>query len=82
MKIEVQIPKKKTHPSKLVKPIILLARPETDELDALEYIDHMCHNTSRDTTSGNYIIKIPKFDSGTLEEWIIVMDLVKKSLVG
>ena len=36
----------KNHPSKLVKPIISLARPENDELDALEY-------TPRDTTSGN-----------------------------
>ena len=37
MKIEEQIRKKtKTHPSNFVKPIILLARSEKDELDALE----------------------------------------------
>ena len=83
VKIEEQIPKKsKTYPSKLVKPIIPLARPENNELDALEYIEHTCHNTSRDTTSDKYIIKILWFDSGTPEEWIIFVDLVQKSLVG
>ena len=66
----------------MVKPIIPLARPEKDELDASEYIDHTCHNTPGDTTSGKYIIKIPRFDSGTPEEWIIFVDLVNKSLVG
>ena len=60
--------KTKTHPSKLVESIIPLARPETDKLDALEYIDHTCHNTPRDTTSGKFIIKIPRFYSGTTEE--------------
>ena len=61
VKIEEQIPKKtKTHPSKLVKPT--LAKPEKDELDTSKNIDHMCHNTPRDTTSGEYIIKIPRFD--------------------
>ena len=71
VKIEEQIPEKnKSHPSKLVKPIIPLARPEKDELDALEYIDNTCHNTPGDTTSGKCIIKICRFDSGTPEEWI------------
>ena len=60
MKIEKQIPKiTKTHPSKLVKQTIPLARPEKDELKASEYIDHMCHTTPRDTTSGMYAIKSP-----------------------
>ena len=49
VKIEEQIPKNtKTHPSKLVKPIIPMARTEKYELDALEYIDHTCHNTPQD----------------------------------
>ena len=39
-------------------------------------------NTPRDNTSGKYIIKNPKFDSGTPEEWIAFLDLVQKSLVG
>ena len=82
MKIEEQIPKKKTHPSELIKPIIPLAGPEKDELDTVEYIDHTCHNTSGDTSSGKYVIKIPIFDSGTPEEWIIFVDLAQKSLVG
>ena len=42
----------------------------------------MSHYTPRDTTSGKYVIKIPRFDSGTPEEWIIFVDLVQKSLVG
>ena len=83
VKIEEQIPKKnKTHPSNLVKPIIPLASPEKDKLNALEYIDHTCLNTARDTTSGKYTINNPRFDSSTPEEWIIVMDLFRKSLVG
>ena len=83
VKFEEQIPKKtKTHPSILVEPIIPLVRPENDELDASEYIDHTCHNTPRDTISGKYIIKIPTFDCGAPEEWIIFVDLVQKSLVG
>ena len=83
VKIEDQISKtNKTHPSILVASIIPLARPEKDKLDALEDIDDICHNTPRDTTSGKYIIKIPRFDSGTPEELIIFEDLVQKSLVG
>ena len=81
--IEEQVSiKTKTHPSELVKPIILLAWPEKDELDASEYIDHTCHYTPRDTTSGKYVIKIPIFDSGSPEEWIIFVDLFQKSVVG
>ena len=77
VKFEEQILKKtKTHPSELVKPIIHLARPEKDELDALKYIDHMCHNAPRYTASGKYVVKTPRFDSVTPEEWVIFMDLV------
>ena len=42
----------------------------------------MYRNTPRDTTSGEYVIKTPRFDSGILEEWIIFVNLVQKSLVG
>ena len=66
----------------MVKSIIPLTRPEKDQLDSLEYIAHTCHNTPEDTTSEKHIIKIPRFDSGTPEEWIISMDLVQKSVVG
>ena len=73
--IEETIPKKsKTHSSELVKPIIPLAWPEEDDLDASEYVDHTCHNTSRETTSGKYVIKIPRFDYGTPEVWIISVE--------
>ena len=82
VKIEEQIPKKNNaYPCKLVKPIIPLTRPEKDELDASDYIDHRCHNTRRDTTSGKHIIKIPRFNFSTPEEWIIFMYPVQKSLV-
>ena len=65
--MEDHIPQKtKSHPSKLVKPNIPLAR--------------MGHNTPRDSTSGKYVITIPKFDLDTPEEWIIFQDLVQKSL--
>ena len=60
----------------MVKLIIPLARPEKDELDTLDHIDHTCHNTPGDTTSGEYVIKRPRFDSGTPEEWIIFVDLI------
>ena len=66
----------------MVKPIIPLARPEMDKLDALEYIDHTCHDTPGDTTSEMYLTKIPRFDSGTPEEWIFFVYLVQNSLVG
>ena len=83
VKIEEQIPKTiKTHLSKLVKPIIPLAKPKKHELYTLEYVHLMCHNTPRYTTSGKYIIKILRFDAYTPEEWIIFVDLVQKSLVG
>ena len=65
-----------------MKPIIPLTRPEKDDLDPLEYIDHTYHITHRDTTSARYVSKIPRFDSDTPEEWIIFVDLVQKSLVG
>ena len=73
---------KKTHPSELVNPIIPLARPEKDEHEVLEYIKHRRHNTPGGTASGKHIIKIPRFNSGTPNEWIIFVDLLQKSLVG
>ena len=57
-KIEDQITKKnKTHPNKLVKPIISQVRPGRDELVASEYIDDTSHNTPRDTTSAKLLSK-------------------------
>ena len=52
-------------------------------LQSLQYtIDHTRHNTPGDSTSGKYVIKIPRLDSGTPEEWIVFVDLVQKALVG
>ena len=79
VKIEEAMPKKtKTHPSELIKPTIPLHRPGKDELDASEYVNHTCHNNPGDNTSLKYVIKLPRFDSGTPEEWIIFVDLVWK----
>ena len=77
------IPQKtKSRPSTLVKPIIPLARPEMDYLDALQYIDHTCCHSPGNTTSGKDMIKIPRFDSRTPEGQINFVNLVQKSLVG
>ena len=66
----------------MVNQIIPQERPEKNNLEPSEYIDHTCHNTPGDRTSGKDVIKIPRFDSGTPEEWIIFVDLVQKALVG
>ena len=65
----------------MVNPIIRLERPETEDLEPNEFIDHTCHNTPCDSISSKYVINLPRFDSGTSEEWIIVVDLVQKALV-
>ena len=51
--MDLKIPiKAKSLPNELITPIIPLARPEKDQLVTLQYIDHTCHNTPRDTTLG------------------------------
>ena len=78
-----KIPKKnKAKFQELVYPIILLEAPEKEDLEQSKYIDNTCHNTIGDSTSVKYVIKIPKFNSGMPEEWIIFVDLVQKALVG
>ena len=74
--------KKKSKSQELVNPIILLESPEKEDLKPNKYIDHKCHNTPDDSTSGKYVVKIPRFGSGMPEEWIIFVDLVQKALVG
>ena len=66
----------------MVNLIIPLERPEKEDFKQIKYIDHTCHNTPGDSASGNYVIKIPRFDSDTPEQWIIFVDLVHKALVG
>ena len=66
----------------MVNPIIPLERPEEKVLEPSKYIDHTCHNTTGNSTSGKYVIKIPRLDSSTPEECIILVDLVQKALVG
>ena len=78
-----KIPKKnKSKSQELVNPIIPLERSEKEDLEPSGHIDHMCHNTPGDSASGKYVIKIPRFDSGTSEEWIIFVDLIQKALAG
>ena len=67
---------------KLVIPIILLEGSEKEDLEPSKCIDHTCHNIPGNRTSGKYMIKIPRFDSGTPEQWIISVDLVQNALVG
>ena len=42
----------------------------------------MCHKAPGNSTSGKCVINILRFDSGTPEEWIFIIDLVQKVLVG
>ena len=42
----------------------------------------MCQNTPVDSTSDKYMIKIPRFDSGRREDWIIFVNLVQKAPIG
>ena len=66
--MEDKIPKKnKTKLQELFNPIISLERPEKEDLKPSKSIDHTCHNVSGNSTSGKFVIKIPRFDSGTLE---------------
>ena len=82
-KIEDKIIKKnKSKFQELVNPIILLECPEKKDLKPSKDIDNTCHNTPSNSTSGKYMIKIPRYDSGMPEEWIIFVDLVQKVLVG
>ena len=58
----------------MINLIIPLECPEKD--------DHKpSKNTTGNYTSGMHIIKIPRFDSGTPEEWIIFVNFVHKALV-
>ena len=66
----------------MVNPLFLLECPYKEKLEPSEFIDHTCYHTPGDGTSGKYVITIPRFDSATLEEWIIFVDLVQKALVG
>ena len=66
----------------IVKRIILLERPEKENLEPNEWKDYMCHNTPGNSASVKYIIKIPRSGFGTLEAWIIFVDLLQKVLVG
>ena len=82
-KIEDKFPKEnKSISCELLNPIILLERPKKEDLVPSKYIHYMCHNNPDNSTSGKYVIEIPRFDSGKPGEWIIFVDLVQKALVG
>ena len=65
----------------MVKTMIPLEHPENENFELSKYTEHTCHDTPRDSISGKYMIKIPRFDSGTPEEWIIFVDIVQKIFV-
>ena len=46
---------------------MIMDRPEKEDHEPSEYINHICHNTLGDNTSGKHVINIPRFDSGTPE---------------
>ena len=80
--MEDKIPKRnKSKFQELVNPIIPLKRLEKEDIKPSKYIDHMCHNTPGYGTSGKYVIKIHRFDSGTPEEWFIFVNVVQKAIV-
>ena len=67
----------------LVRPIISLERPEaTEKIPPSEYIEHKCHNDPGDAKSGQYVVKIPRYGSGTPEDWLMFLDLCKKAIIG
>ena len=73
--------KNKPKTGQLVNPITPLELPEKEYLEpSNKCIEHMCHNTPGDSASGKYVIKIPRFDSGMPEEWIIFVDLFQEGL--
>ena len=82
-KMEDKSPMKhKPKSRELFNPIIPLECPEKEDLEPSEYIDHTRHNTPSNSSLGKYIIKIPRFDSGSPGEENFFMDLVQKALVG
>ena len=67
--MEDQIPKKhKPKSQELVHPIIPLEQPKKEDLKPNKYIDYTCDNTPGNSTSGKYVIKIPRLNSGMPEE--------------
>ena len=83
--MDYTIPKKKGTKiiAPLVRPIITLERPESKEkIPPSEYIEHKCHNDPGDSKSGQYVVKIPRYGSGTPEDWLIFIDLCKKAIGG
>ena len=77
------IPKKnKNSPKDLVHSILPLECPKKDNLKTSKYIYQTSYDTPGSSTSGKYVDKIPRFDPGVPEEWIILVDLVQKAIVG
>ena len=63
-------------------PVIPLKCTTIHNKKDMKYINHTCHNTPEDATSGKYVIKVPVYDSGHPEEWIDFVELINKCLVG
>ena len=65
-----------------MKPVIFGVHPEKKDLKPSNCIDYTNQNSSGDSNLGQYIIKIPKFDSGILKDKIIFVDLIPNVFVG
>ena len=52
-----------------------------EDFDPIKYIDHKCHDTPGDSTSGEYKIETHIFETSSSKKWITFVDLVQKSLV-
>ena len=82
--MEYTIPKKKGTKivAPVVRPIITLERSEAeDKIPPSEYIEHKFHNDPGDNKSGQYVVKIPRYGSGTPEDWLVFIDLCKKAII-
>ena len=55
-KMEDKIPKKQIQVSRIFNPIIPRERREKKYLEPSKYINHTCHNTPGDSSSGKYVI--------------------------
>ena len=49
---------------------------DNKDLDSSIYMDHRRHDTPGNSNWRNHVMKIPKFDSNTPDEWIIFVDLL------
>ena len=86
MKIAASIPTKKSPTSErksgFLPPPIPLARPEKRELSKEEYLTMKLRSIPDKATSPTYDLNVPYFDSGTPEEWLKLLENLKRVFTG